>query len=179
MICSWNWYHRTNAVLYRYQSIERSTSSICTFRKTNILNANIFSCSNQRGNSRIVPLPPPSRNLRSNSYSYFSRSSSFSQNFSSSCPPSPISESSSNRVYSRTSLHDCELREFHVVCFHFIVFLAFRGRLCLSVIFLTMILWCCYSEVPRLFLEQTRSCTWMWTSGKLKRSVKSWKIISC
>ncbi|KAI3456608.1 hypothetical protein Pfo_013271 [Paulownia fortunei] len=52
---------------------------------------------NQRGNSTIVPLPPPSRNLRSNSHPYFSRSSSFTQTFSASCPPSPNpSESSSN-----------------------------------------------------------------------------------
>ncbi|KAK6149603.1 hypothetical protein DH2020_017128 [Rehmannia glutinosa] len=50
---------------------------------------------NRRGISTVIPLPPPpSRNVRS---PLFSRSSSFTQNFPATCPPSPSpSESSSN-----------------------------------------------------------------------------------
>ncbi|XP_042067759.1 E3 ubiquitin-protein ligase RGLG1-like [Salvia splendens] len=51
---------------------------------------------NQRGHGITLPLPPPSRNLRSNSDLTLSRSSSYSQTFSSRYPPSPVSTSSSS-----------------------------------------------------------------------------------
>ncbi|XP_041994770.1 E3 ubiquitin-protein ligase RGLG2-like [Salvia splendens] len=51
---------------------------------------------NQRGHGVTLPLPPPSRNLRSNSDLTLSRSSSYSQTFSSRYPPSPVSTSSSS-----------------------------------------------------------------------------------
>lgn len=49
---------------------------------------------NQRGHRGIVPLPPPSRNLRSDSHLTMSRSTSFSRNYPTSFPPSPASTSS-------------------------------------------------------------------------------------
>ncbi|XP_051129059.1 E3 ubiquitin-protein ligase RGLG2-like [Andrographis paniculata] len=52
----------------------------------------------RRGHCARVPLPPPTHILRSNSYSYISRSpsSSFSRNFPSSYPPSPNNTESSS-----------------------------------------------------------------------------------
>ncbi|KAH6777202.1 Copine phospholipid-binding family [Perilla frutescens var. hirtella] len=86
---------------------------------------------NERGHSTTVPLPPPSRILRSNSYltppprnlRSLSLSSSFSENYSTNYPPSPVSTSSTSNerkcpvcFYSKRNLalgcghqtcHDC------------------------------------------------------------------------
>ncbi|KAL1537198.1 E3 ubiquitin-protein ligase rglg1 [Salvia divinorum] len=50
---------------------------------------------NQRGHNITLPLPPPSRNLRSNSHLTLTRSSSYSDTVSTTRPPSPVSTSSS------------------------------------------------------------------------------------
>ncbi|XP_057765171.1 E3 ubiquitin-protein ligase RGLG1-like [Salvia miltiorrhiza] len=51
---------------------------------------------NQRGHITTLPLPPPSHNLRSNSELTLTRSSSYSQAFSTTYPSSPVSASSSS-----------------------------------------------------------------------------------
>ncbi|KAL0353342.1 UNVERIFIED_CONTAM: E3 ubiquitin-protein ligase RGLG2 [Sesamum angustifolium] len=73
---------------------------------------------NQRGHSTMVPLPPPSRILRSQSaHLSLSRSSSYSHNFSSSNPPSPPpSESSSS--YRRCPVCFWNKRDLALGCGH-------------------------------------------------------------